>query len=649
MKKSKSIAVEIIYILGAIALVVIVGIGIIGWYASSTLTDKEIENKRVELAKSLHLELQAKKDVGITNATELAYSDSLISAIKSGSRDDLFAMFQKLSNAYKENTNYKGIKFHFIDRDMKSYVRSWDFDKYGDDLSSIDEIKDVVQNGATVNSWIVGKSGFQLRTIVPVYDESQRVGALSLAQGVGSVSRAYAKDGVKYILLIDESIAKKSESILKNTKISNFYLPNDKWFSKELIEFTKKIDLKPLLAKGFDFQDGEFITIEPMLDFKGEKIGYHLIAIDEEIIYKEIDTTKTILTMYNALIAATFIFMAVLIYIGLKKRVTNHIKKLDSELQEIATTYDLRKSIDIKTDNEIRNIKESIESFILSIKDIIKSSSDASLKNASMSEQLSSLTKEIVQNISKEYQITESLNEKSTQITDLLKTSQISMDEMNKEMESSSSVVLSTKNEILSTMDEVKNSALMQSELSEKLSSLNRDTENIREVLTVISSIAEQTDLLALNATIEAARAGEHGKGFAVVADEVRKLSEKTQKSLSEINSTITILIQAINDVTSKMLDSADRMSILSENSKKSEENINNLLASIQKTQDSTIKTTKNSQLSFEMTEQMIDEIRSIIEISTTNEKGVKELEVASNELLKQSKTLSGGLSKFKV
>eukprot|EP01022_Parablepharisma_sp_SALTPOND_P018282 TRINITY_DN29793_c0_g1_i1.p1 TRINITY_DN29793_c0_g1~~TRINITY_DN29793_c0_g1_i1.p1 ORF type:complete len:604 (-),score=55.70 TRINITY_DN29793_c0_g1_i1:257-1879(-) len=532
---------------------------------------------------------------------------------------------------------------------MKSYVRSWDFDKYGDDLSSIDEIKDVVQTGASVNNWIVGKSGFQLRTIVPVYDQDKRVGALSLAQGVGSVSRAYAKEGVKYILLIDESTAKKSAPILKNTKISNFYLPNDKWFIKELIEFTKSVNLSPLLSKGFDFQNGEFITIEPMLDFKGQKIGYHLIAIDEEIIYKEIDTTKTILTLYNALIATTFILMAFLIYIGLKKRVTNHIKKLDSELQDIAATHDLRKRIDVKTDNEIRNIKESIESFILSIKDVIKSSSDASIQNASMSEQLSTLTQNIAQNINREYHITESLNQKSSQITNLLKTSQSSIDEMNTEMESSSKVVISTKDELLATMNEVKSSAMMQSELSEKLSHLNGETENIREVLTVISSIAEQTDLLALNATIEAARAGEHGKGFAVVADEVRKLSEKTQKSLAEINNTITILIQAINEVTSQMLDSSERMSILSENSKKSEENINNLLESIQKTQESTIKTTKNSQLSFEMTEAMIEEIKSIVEISNKNEQGAKELETASNELLKQSSELSGRLSKFRV
>lgn len=162
---------------------------------------------------------------------------------------------------------------------------------------------------------------------------------------------------------------------------------------------------------------------------------------------------------------------------------------------------------------------------------------------------------------------------------------------------------------------------------------LSKRVSRVDEVMTVISGIAEQTNLLALNAAIEAARAGEQGRGFAVVADEVRALAQKTQESTSEIAEVLAGLRQGSESTVQAMQNGQNKTDEVVTNISEVADRWQNLASAIHDiaTLNATVASTANEQTTVS------EEIASLI---TDLHSAAQELQEQAEESAQSSSTL---------
>ncbi|QQW96021.1 methyl-accepting chemotaxis protein TlpB [Helicobacter pylori] len=279
--------------------------------------------------------------------------------------------------------------------------------------------------------------------------------------------------------------------------------------------------------------------------------------------------TKLFLWILTATIA-----LVVLTLIYAKLRIVKRIDELVLKINAFSHgDKDLRAKIDVDDRNdEISQVGRGVNLFVENARLIIEEIKGISTLNKTSMGKLVQIAQETQKSMKNSSTTLNSVKNKATGIASMMNASIEQSQGLRKHLIETQALVKESKDAIGDLFSQITESAHTEEELSSKVEQLSRNADDVKSILDIINDIADQTNLLALNAAIEAARAGEHGRGFAVVADEVRNLAGRTQKSLAEINSTIMVIVQEINAVSSQMNLNSQKMERLSDMSKSVQE-----------------------------------------------------------------------------
>ncbi len=424
--------------------------------------------------------------------------------------------------------------------------------------------------------------------------------------------------------------------------------PNEKYIGKSISQIDNSLSIfeKNIMKTSKGLSEYRYKSEEKIAAFDTIKsTGWKLVVVkNKKVAYKELNNQL----VKNIIATIGFTLVGTLLMIFILARLFVPIENLKEMVSDLATKdADLTSRIDVKGDDVLAQIGKGFNLFIEKIQNLLIEAKNDSSENSAISEELSTTALEVGKRVDEESATITNISENGKNLHIKLSNSVDIAKKAGEYLELSNSVLMEVKKDIKSLHVKLNETSIKDVELADRLNTTSQNTGEIKEVLSVINDIADQTNLLALNAAIEAARAGEHGRGFAVVADEVRKLAEKTQKSLIEINSTINVVVQSVQEVSQEMDNSSKEILEISQNGENLNKKVEETVENMQETTLITKQTISDYLDAAKNLEDIVNDLKHIDELSSTNARSVEELANASEHLSTLTEKLNNELKKY--
>ena len=445
-------------------------------------------------------------------------------------------------------------------------------------------------------------------------------------------------------------------NIEKSKAVIEVYAPDERFTTDPLVLNVLKTKKTQLIENN---ENGHHTIrlIKPMIAEQrclqchyNAEIGYTLGAMDLLLSLDKNDAmiSKTNTTLVISLMVLALLF-TILAYIFFTKEIFNPLTALKNKIAALVSgDKDLTKRLEHKNGNEFGDAALEVNNFIEMIQATVNEVKSLGEQNKDIASEIEISSHVIRKGTQQEQKLVKEASQKSEDIHTILDETMQTATITQEKITQADAALEEAQSALMSLNSEVESFVESENELVNELSALKSDADQVKEVLSVIKEIAEQTNLLALNAAIEAARAGEHGRGFAVVADEVRKLAERTQKSLSEIDISVSTIVQSINDVSEKMTQNAQNVEALSDIANSVDEKIATTSDAMQASTEASNQTKADSEEMAKSLNEIISYIQKIEALSTANGTSVLSIENDLVRLVQVASSLQKTIDEFK-